>query len=70
MDGEIGVVWNVARPTRLLLGFECENGLLLRCDGKVGIPFQTKQGNRPSCRDLEGRRGSDLCTGKIGVPRE
>ena len=28
-------------------------------DGKVGIPFQTKQGNRPSCRDQEGRRGSD-----------
>ena len=22
-------------------------------------PFQTKQGNRPSCRDQEGRRGSD-----------
>ena len=35
----------------LTLPFEflSETGLLLRCDGKVGIPFQTKQGNRPSC---------------------
>ena len=59
VDGEIGVFWNVARPTRPLLEFLCETSLLLRCDGKVGIPFQTKQGNRPSCRDQEGRRGSD-----------
>ena len=44
---EIGVFWNVARPTRLPLGFQCETGLLLRCDGNVGIPFQAKQGNRP-----------------------
>ena len=29
------------------------------CDRKVGIPFQTKQGNRPSCLNQEGRRGSD-----------
>ena len=34
----------------------------LRCAGKVGNPLQTKQGNRPSCRDQEGRRGSEkLC---------
>ena len=33
--------------------------LILRCAGKVGNPLQTKQGNRPSCRDQEGRRGSD-----------
>ena len=25
----------------------------------AGNPFQTTQGNRPSCRDQEGRRGSD-----------
>ena len=31
----------------------------LRCAGKVGNPLQTKQGNRPSCRDQEWRRGSD-----------
>ena len=31
----------------------------LRCVEKVGNPLQTKQGNRPSFRDQEGRRGSD-----------
>ena len=36
-----------------------ETGLLLRCAGKAGNPFQTTQGNRLSCRDQEGRRGSD-----------
>ena len=59
MDGEIGVFRNVARTVRHPLKFQCQTGLLLRCDEKVGIPFQTKQGNRPSCRDQEGRRGSD-----------
>ena len=59
MDEEIGVFQKVARPTKLPLEFQCEASLLLRCDGKVGIPFQTNQGNRPSCRDQEGRRGSD-----------
>ena len=34
-------------------------GLILRCDGNVGKPFQTKQGNQPSCRDQKGSRGSD-----------
>ena len=58
MDGEIGVFRNVARHTRLPLEFQCETGLLLKWDMKVDIPFQTKQGNRPSCRDQEGR-GSD-----------
>ena len=27
--------------------------------GKAGNPFQTTQGNRLSCRDEEGRRGSE-----------
>ena len=53
-DWEIGVFQNVAPPTRLRLEFICETGLILRCDGKVGCPFQTKQGNRPSCRDKRG----------------
>ena len=41
--------------------FKCrpETGLLLRCAWKAGNPFQTTQGNRLSCRDQEGRRGSD-----------
>ena len=34
-------------------------GLILRCAGKAGNPFQTTQGNRLSCRDQEGRRGSE-----------
>ena len=39
--------------------FPPETGLILRCARKPGNPFQTKQGNRLSCRDQEGRRGSD-----------
>ena len=31
----------------------------LRCVETVGNPFQTTQGNRLSCRDQEGRRGSE-----------
>ena len=41
------------------LEFPCETGLILRCTGKAGNPFQTTQGNRLSCRDQEGRTGSD-----------
>ena len=48
VDGEIGAFGIVAQPTRFPVECQCETGLLLRCDGKVGIPFQTKQGNRPS----------------------
>ena len=43
-------------PTTLCLEFPRETGLILRCAGNVGNPFQTKQGNRPSCRKQEGRR--------------
>ena len=35
------VFQNVAQPTSLPLEFQGETGLLLRCDGKVRIPFQT-----------------------------
>ena len=41
------------------LEFPRETGLILRCAGKAGNPFQTTQWNRLSCRDQEGRRGSD-----------
>ena len=58
-DREIGVFQNVSPPTRLCLEFLREASLILRCDEKVSIPFQTKQGIRPSCRDQEGRRGSE-----------
>ena len=59
VDGEIGVFGIVAQPTRVPVEFQCETGLLLRWDRNVGIPFKTKQGNRPSSRDDEGQRGSD-----------
>ena len=42
----------------LRLEFSRETGLILRFAGKPGNPFQTKQGNRPSCRHQGGRRGS------------
>ena len=41
------------------LEFPRETGLTLRCAGKAGNPFQTTQGNRFSCCDQEGRRGSE-----------
>src|SRR5574340_1142163 len=52
-DREIGVLRNVEAPTRPRLECRRETGLILRCDRKVGNPFQTKQGSRPSCRDQE-----------------
>ena len=54
----IGVFRHVAPPTRLRLELPRETGIILRCAVKVGKPLQTKQGNRPSCRDQEGRRRS------------
>ena len=36
-----------------------ETGLMLSCAGKAGNSFQTTQGNRLSCRDQKGRRGSE-----------
>ena len=41
------------------LEFPRETSLILRCAGKAGNTFQTTQGNRLSCRDQEGRRGSE-----------
>src|SRR5574338_138886 len=46
-DREIGVLRNVEPPTRPRLECRRETGLILRCDRKVGNPFQTKQGSRP-----------------------
>ena len=56
---EIRVIRNGAPPTRPRLEFLCETDLIQKYDEKVGKPFQTKQGNRPSFRHQEGRRGSD-----------
>ena len=35
---------------RMAIEFPRETGLILRCAGKAGNPFQTTQGNRLSCR--------------------
>ena len=70
-DREIGVLRNVEPPTRPLLECRRETGLILRCGRKVGNPFQTKQGSRPSCPDQEGRRGSEEVVPEIfGGPLE
>ena len=51
--------------------FQVETGRLLRGNGEVGIPFQTKQGNRPSSRVEEGKTGLFLsCGGKLSIPLE
>ena len=49
----------MALLTRPRLEYFCETGLILLGNGIVGNPFQTKQENRPSCRDQEGSRGSE-----------
>ena len=41
------------------LEFPHETGLILKCAAKVMKLFQTKQRNRPSCGNQEGRSGSD-----------
>ena len=66
-DREIGVLRNVEAPTRPRLECRREIGLILRCDRKVGNPFRTKQGSRPSCRDQDGRRGSEEVVQKTSV---
>ena len=51
------------------LQFQVQTVLLLRCDGDIGIPFQTKQGNRPSSRVEERKMGLLLGFGeKFSVP--
>ena len=51
------------------LQFHIENGLLLRCDRKVNILFQTKQGNQPSSPVEEGKTELILSSGgKLSIP--
>ena len=70
-DREIGVLRNVDPPTRPRRECCRETSLILRSDRKVGNPFQTKQGSRPSCPDQEGRRGSEeVLPENFGVPLE
>ena len=49
------------------LEFPRETGLILRCARRAGNPFRTTQGNRLSCRDEEGRRGSDEAVPGLSV---
>ena len=55
-----------ARRLRALGEFEeqpelAREGVVLRCAGKAGNPFQTTQGNRLSCRDQEDNNIPGLC---------
>ena len=71
VDGDIGVFLNGGTTTGVPLEFQGGTGLLLMCNGNVGIPLQTKQRNGPSSRDEEGKPGLFLsCGGKLGVPLE
>src|SRR5574341_378197 len=45
-DREIGVLRNVEAPTRPRLECRREHGLILRCDRKVGNPFQDRKSTR------------------------
>ena len=42
VDGDIRVLSNGSTSTGVALEFQGETGLLLRYDGNVGIPLQTK----------------------------
>ena len=48
-----------------------KTGLLLKWEGKVGIPLELKEGNRPLSGDEVGNMGLFLsCGEKLGVPLE
>ena len=52
----MGLPFKALVPVRLQIAVTfCprETGLILRCAGKAGNPFQTTQGNCLSCRDQE-----------------
>ena len=70
MKSELGNQGRSAFGTTHVAGLEFphETGLILRCAGKAGNPFQAKQGNQLSCRDQEGRRGSEEVVLGLGVP--
>ena len=59
VDGEMGVFGIVTQPTKFPVECQGETGILLSCYGNVGVPFRTKQENRPSSRDEEGQKRSE-----------
>ena len=71
VDGDIGVFLNGSMTPGVPLEFQGETGLLLSCDGNIGIPLQTKQGNGPSSQEEEWKTGLLVsCGGKFNVPLE
>ena len=71
VEEDIGIFSNSGTIPGLPLEFQGETGLLLRCEGNIGIPLQMKQGIGPSSRDEGGKPGLFLsCGGKLGVPLE
>jgi len=71
VDADIRVFSYSGTTPGVPLEFQCQSGLLLRCDGNLGIPLQTKQGNGPSSRDEDMNPGLFMnCGGKLGVPLE
>src|SRR5574340_698494 len=57
-------------PTECGTTHEATSGMS-SCDRKVGNPFQTKQGSRPSRPDQEGRKGSEEGVPEnLGVPHQ
>ena len=70
VEGDLGVLWicgrNCEGTIQVSIG---ETDLLLRFDGKIGIPLKSKQENRPSSQDEVGNMGFfSSCGGKLGVP--
>ena len=76
IQGSLSLPQSLTHVARL--EFPRETGLILRCAGKAGNPFQTTQGNRLSCCDQERRRGSEEAvpgpsvfpSGEHGVSRD
>ena len=69
LDRDIRVFSNCGTMPGVPLEFQGETDLILRCDRNVRTPFQTKQGNGPSSRDEEGKKGLFLSRGgKLSVP--
>ena len=65
------MAFELCQDPRVPVQCQVDTGLLLRCDGDVGIPSRVKQGNRPSSRLEAGKTVFFLtCAGKLSVPLE
>ena len=71
-DREIGVLRNVHAPRRPCLECRREPGLILRCDRKVGNPFQTIRGVDPpvQIRRVEGAQSKWCQKTSVFLSRE